>query len=181
MGRCSSSCCSPRSGSPRWPKRPGRNSISLGVFGLFRESERKIIELHIVHLSSLAIDILRSLPQIGTKGFLFTRSGDRPVTGFGGGAANLIAEMTKLAGSEVEHFTLHDLRRSAVTHMAGLGIAHHVVDKLLNHVSGKISGIAAVYNRHQYIAERKAALEAWSSYVEKLVGADISNIVSILK
>ena len=49
--------------------------------------------------------------------------------------------------------------------MAGLGVAPHVADKILNHQSGAISGIAAVYQRHEFLAERKAASERWSNHV----------------
>jgi hypothetical protein len=54
--------------------------------------------------------------------------------------------------------------------MARLNIAPHVVDRILNHVSGTIRGVAAVYNRHAYLEERKAALSEWGRYVENLVG-----------
>jgi hypothetical protein len=53
--------------------------------------------------------------------------------------------------------------------MARSNIAPHVVDRILNHVSGTIRGVAAVYNRHAYLEERKAALEEWGCYVESLV------------
>ena len=56
---------------------------------------------------------------------------------------------------------LHDLRRTAATGMARLNFPPHVVDKILNHVSGTIRGVAAVYNRFEYLEERRAALEAW--------------------
>ena len=74
---------------------------------------------------------------------------------------------------------LHDLRRTATTGMARLGIAPHVVDKVLNHTAGTISGVAAVYNRFEYLDERKAALEAWGRFVETLVRPTQSNVVQI--
>jgi hypothetical protein len=49
--------------------------------------------------------------------------------------------------------------------MARLGVAPHVIEKVLNHVSGEISGVAAVYNRHGYDAEKREALEKWSDQV----------------
>jgi hypothetical protein len=55
--------------------------------------------------------------------------------------------------------------------MARLGIAPHVADKILNHQSGTISGVAAVYQRHEFLCERKDALERWSAHVGKLVTA----------
>jgi hypothetical protein len=55
------------------------------------------------------------------------------------------------------------------TFMADLGIAPHVLDRVLNHVSGTITGVARVYNRHEYRDERKAALDAWGRFIEGLV------------
>jgi hypothetical protein len=73
-------------------------------------------------------------------------------------------------GAAIEPFTLHDLRRLAATGMAGIGIAPHVVDKILNHVSGAIRGVAAIYNRHAYIDERKAANRSVEPARRKLSG-----------
>ena len=53
------------------------------------------------------------------------------------------------------------MRRTCVSGMARLGIAPHVADKILNHQAGTISGVAAVYQRHDFLAERREALEAW--------------------
>ena len=53
--------------------------------------------------------------------------------------------------------------------MARLGVAPHVADKILNHVAGTISGIAAVYQRHEFLNERRDALERWSAHVEGLL------------
>lgn len=66
-------------------------------------------------------------------------------------------------------FTLHDLRRTAATGMAALDVAPHVVDRILNHSTGRISGVARVYNRHEYLSERKA-IETWAQHVEGLLG-----------
>jgi hypothetical protein len=53
--------------------------------------------------------------------------------------------------------------------MAALGVAPHVADKILNHQSGTISGVAAVYQRHQFMSERKAALEKWGAHVAQIL------------
>jgi hypothetical protein len=63
--------------------------------------------------------------------------------------------------------------------MAELGIAPHVADKVLNHASGKISGVAAVYNRFEYLQERQAALHALGSYIEELIGRGPDNVVPL--
>jgi hypothetical protein len=64
---------------------------------------------------------------------------------------------------------LHDLRRTCVSGMARLGIAPHVADKILNHQNGTISGVAAVYQRHEFLAERRMALEIWGAHLEQII------------
>jgi hypothetical protein len=54
--------------------------------------------------------------------------------------------------------------------MARLGVPPHVADKILNHQAGTISGVAAVYQRHDFLAERKEALDRWGIHVEQIVG-----------
>jgi integrase len=79
------------------------------------------------------------------------------------------ARLDQLAG--VTGWWLHDLRRTLVSGMARLGVAPHVADKILNHQSGTISGVAAVYQRHEFLAERKQALEIWGNHVRTLLSA----------
>jgi len=67
-------------------------------------------------------------------------------------------------GGDIAPWVLHDLRRTATTGMARLGIAPHVADRVLNHQAGTIRGVAAVYNRFEYLAERQAALDAWGAW-----------------
>jgi hypothetical protein len=78
--------------------------------------------------------------------------------------------------SGVTQWRLHDLRRTCVSGMARIGIAPHVADKILNHQGGTISGVAAVYQRHEFQLERKEALILWGSHLAELVaGAGIPN------
>jgi integrase len=69
----------------------------------------------------------------------------------------------------VKGWRLHDLRRTVVSGMARLGVPPHVADKILNHQSGTISGVAAVYQRHEFLAERKEALDRWGAHVEHVI------------
>jgi hypothetical protein len=69
----------------------------------------------------------------------------------------------------VKDWVLHDLRRTVVSGMAALGVAPHVADKILNHQSGTISGVAAVYQRHEFLNERKAAIERWDLHIASLL------------
>jgi integrase len=79
----------------------------------------------------------------------------------------------------IANWTFHDLRRTAATGMAGMNIPPHVVDRILNHTSGTIRGVAAVYNRFQYLDERRAALDAWGRYVSGLVTPAPANVVEL--
>jgi integrase len=64
---------------------------------------------------------------------------------------------------------LHDLRRTFATNLAALGTPIHVTEKLLNHVSGTVSGVAAIYNRHAYMDEMRAAIINWEKRVAEIV------------
>ncbi len=78
----------------------------------------------------------------------------------------------KAPDSVAADWRFHDFRRTGVTMLANLGVAPHVADKLLNHVTGTIQGVAAVYQRAEFLAERKAALEAWAAHVTRADEAD---------
>lgn len=69
---------------------------------------------------------------------------------------------------DVEPYVLHDLRRTFSSTMAQLGTPIHVTEKLLNHVSGTISGVAAIYNRHTYVDEMRSAIAAYDDHLGQL-------------
>ena len=71
--------------------------------------------------------------------------------------------------SGVTDWTLHDLRRTAASGMARLGVSLVVIEKILNHVSGSLAGIVGVYQRHEFADEKRQALQQWADYVERLV------------
>src|SRR5262249_24773238 len=76
-------------------------------------------------------------------------------------------ELDELSG--VKDWRLHDLRRTCVSGMARLRIPPHVADKVLNHQSGTVSGGAAVFQRHDFLAKRKDAVERWGAYVAQII------------
>lgn len=127
---------------------------------------------HFVHLSDQAKAVLAKMPTVGE--FVFTSNGKTPFSGFSKSKKRL----DDVSG--VTEWRLHDLRRTVTTGMATLGIAPHIADKVMNHLTGTISGVAAVYQRHEFLEERKTALEAWGRYVQSLMdGADRGNVVNI--
>jgi integrase len=81
-----------------------------------------------------------------------------------------------------EPWTLHDLRRTMATRMADLGVQPHIIEAILNHVSGHKSGVAGIYNRSTYAAEKRAALERWGSHIQTLLAkAEGANVTVLLK
>jgi integrase len=72
-------------------------------------------------------------------------------------------------GDSVADWVLHDLRRTAATRMAELGIQPHIVEAVINHVSGHKSGVAGIYNRAVYDKEKREALNLWAEHVMTLV------------
>jgi integrase len=92
----------------------------------------------------------------------------------------MLAELRKAdPEAKLAPWRLHDLRRTAASGMARLGVAVHVVEALLNHKSGTISGVAAVYNRHDYAAEKRAAAQAWANYLDSLTAEKPANVVQL--
>src|SRR5215203_6660620 len=80
---------------------------------------------------------------------------------------------------QLPRWTLHDLRRTCVTGMAEIGIAPHVIEAVVNHVSGHKGGVAGIYNRATYAAEKRAALERWADHLERVVtGEAAANVVA---
>lgn len=74
---------------------------------------------------------------------------------------------------------LHDLRRTTVTGMADIGIAPHIIEAVVNHISGHKGGVAGVYNRAQYSQEKRAALQRWADHVERIIGGEAGgNVVA---
>ncbi|SDF15463.1 tyrosine-type recombinase/integrase [Thalassobaculum litoreum] len=136
---------------------------------------------HIVPLSNAAVAVLASLPRIkSTRRFVFTTTGTTAVSGHSRAKHRLDALVDKsrreaAATNEADDmppWRFHDLRRTMASNMARLGISLQVAEKVLNHTSGSLGGIVAVYNRHAYIEEMRAALDTWGNYVETITSAD---------
>lgn len=118
---------------------------------------------HVVPLSNYALRVIGEIPRWAGCDFAFTTTGRSPIRSFSKGLRHIHAQ------SKTSDWRFHDLRRTAASGMARLGIAPHVVEKVLNHISGTISGVAAVYNRYGYDAEKREALEAWGKCLEEMM------------
>lgn len=91
------------------------------------------------------------------------------------GPDTLNVALRRLQLANIEHFTVHDMRRTARTHLAGMGVDRFVAERSLNHKLGNVEGI---YDRHDYFVERHAALSAWATALAQVESARVSDDVS---
>ena len=145
-------------------------------------SRAKNGKAHVVHLAEPARAILASVPRIAGQDLVFSVTGTTPPSGFSKAKLALDAAIAKRdSRADVAGWRFHDFRRTAVTWLAGAGFPPHVADRLLNHVGGSIQGVAAVYQRSEFLAERKAALAAWGAHVLQCgAGAVAADNVAVL-
>ena len=143
---------------------------------------------HITHLSEPVRAILGAMKRLEGCPYVFPAEGRlsasdatevkrkpaedvRSITAFSAAKRKLDEKITKArreadpTATALPGWTMHDLRRAGVTALADMGFAPHVCDRLLNHITGSIQGVAAVYQRAEFLAEQKAALEAWAAFV----------------
>lgn len=149
---------------------------------------------HFVPLASSVAKLVESVPVVtGKANLLFTTTGETHVSGFSNAKESLDREMLAIARQEAKErgedpdavelqpWRFHDLRRTCASGMASLGQPVHVIEAVLNHKSGSIKGVAAVYNRYSYADEKKRALTAWASLVDTLVNGDRNDNVVTLR
>jgi len=141
---------------------------------------------HSVPLSQLAREILIGVPQVPRSQFVFSTNGRTPISGFSKYKASLDVVMLDEAREEqgrdavIPPWRLHDLRRTAATGMAGIGVPPHIVEATLNHVSGAKTGVAGTYNRAAYEPEKRAALEKWANHITDIVAGRKAKAVPLL-
>jgi integrase len=136
---------------------------------------------HDIHLSALAVEVVKSVPRKKGVDLLFSTTGDTPVSGWSKAKTAIDAKIlqarieaaakageTPESVKPMEHWTFHDLRRTFATGLNNLRVLPHVADRILNHVSKKKGGVMAVYNRAEYWEERKAAMTLWADHVQAL-------------
>lgn len=152
-------------------------------------------EPHLVHLNELSMIELKALGW-KSRGFVLSTNGKTPISGFSKMKKALDAAMLPIlqklsderaramnedpAPAELKRWTLHDIRRSGTTALQALGFPVEVTEKVINHKSGEVSGVAKVYNLWAYEPEKRAALTKWGEYLDTLVrGADAPNVIAL--
>jgi integrase len=119
---------------------------------------------HTFPYGRIAYDVSTAIPE-HSRPFLLSASGyDNAFNGF----SKAKRELDKVCN--IAPWTLHDLRRTFATNLARLGVAPHIVERLLNHASGTISGVAGIYNRFKYLDEMRAAIALWDQKLQSLIG-----------
>lgn len=116
---------------------------------------------HDVPLSDMAIDILRILPRFTGEYVFSTTCGQKPVSGF-----SKTKKRFEQYFNPQENWRFHDLRRTAATNMAELGVPLHTISRVLNHAEG---GVTRIYARHSYLNEKRDALNLWANTVAGIV------------
>jgi integrase len=117
-------------------------------------------------LSTPAAETLRALPRIGPM--VFTLDGKRPM------AVHQLIERVRGEAKLID-VRLHDLRRTLRTGLAELGVSFEIAERVLNHA---MPGLQAVYNRHNYMAEKRTALALWAEHVLALVEKREATVVA---
>jgi integrase len=144
---------------------------------------------HDVPLSEQAVAVVDRCHRRAERDLVYGIRGG-PFSGWSKAKAQLDARITaerrksNLKAKPMPPWVLHDLRRTVATRMGDLGVQPHVVEAILNHVSGHKAGVAGVYNRSAYAEEKRAALELWGKHIDALCGGSLAhagNVVSIRK
>ncbi|WP_293810326.1 site-specific integrase [uncultured Bosea sp.] len=153
----------------RWPE----IDLSRGTWQLPAERVKNG-RSHLIPLPQTAVSILRSVDRREKRELLFGE-GEGSFAGWSKSKARLdetiasrrqkIATETGIEPLSMPPWRIHDLRRSAATGMARLGISIAVIERALNHVSGEFKGIVAVYQRHDFQREVQEAFAAWAEHI----------------
>jgi integrase len=129
---------------------------------------------HEVPLSSMAVDLLASLPRFVGGDFVFSANGGRaPIKGFGKFKDTIDARAAELAPSGLAEWRFHDLRRTARTNLSSLGVAPFIAELVLGHAQ---KGVHAVYDTYRYQTEKRDALERWANRLRDIVEPPPDNV-----
>ncbi len=122
---------------------------------------------HVFPLGTVALQVLAGIPNTGDRLFPARATEDETYSGWSAG----FVQLQSLSG--VSDFTLHDLRRTFATNLASLRVPIHVIERLLNHTGGTISGVAAIYNRFSYAQEMREAIELWEQHLTAILTGEM--------
>ena len=126
--------------------------------------------LHELPISDQALMVLKRQPRRKGRDFIFG-IGNGGFSGWSDCKARLneaILPKRSRKAKPMSAWRLHDLRRTAATGMAELGVQPHIIEAVLNHVSGHKAGVAGIHNRARYEGEMRAALQLWADHLDQI-------------
>ena len=136
---------------------------------------------HIIPLSPQAVEIMRAQPRFKGGVYVFTSGGGKThIKGFSKGKSKIDAALAKVEVA-IPPWRIHDLRRTVATGLSEwLDVEPHIVESILNHISGTMAGVAGTYNRAKYLPRRKTTLSLWANHIDELLGNVAGgNVVSL--
>jgi integrase len=138
---------------------------------------------HTIPLSGPAQAIIAAQPRRqannGKLRDLIFGYADGPFSGWTNSRDALNKRIEKVTGQPLPHWQPHDLRRSFATHAGKLGIQPHVIEAILNHVSGFRGGVAGIYNLNPYDAEKRTGLATWADHLLAIVEGRPTNVIPL--
>jgi len=138
-------------------------------------------EDHTIPLSAAVRALIDAAPRIAGSKFVFTTTGNTPISGWSHAKETIDLIMVARAQNEarnrgedadnviIKPWRIHDLRRTAATGMERLGVKQQVVEALLGHIAGSKAGITGVYQQYEYEQEKRDAVEKWAKHIDALV------------
>jgi integrase len=120
---------------------------------------------HDIPMATTARHLLKSQARVADRDFVFGKPGAGPFSGLSRCKDALDKRIAELNASPLPAWVHHDIRRSVATGMANIGIQPHVIEAILNHVSGHKSGVAGIYNLASYEKEKAQAVALWDEHL----------------
>src|SRR5215471_15206189 len=129
---------------------------------------------HEVPLPPMAVDLLKSLPRFAGGDFVFSTTGGRSgIRSFG-----LYKNAIATRATALTNWRFHDLRRTARTNLASLGISPFIAELVIGHAQ---KGVHKIYDLHRYTAEKRDGLERWASKLRSIIAPPPANVTPLLR
>jgi integrase len=127
---------------------------------------------HEVPLSSMAVEILKSLPRWPGPYIFSTTGGERPISGF----SKMKLRIDSALAEAIPAWRFHDLRRTMRTGLGGLPVPSNVAEMTIAHAQPSLHQI---YDRHSYRDEKRRAFELWAARLKAIEPDGRSNVIQI--
>jgi integrase len=141
-------------------------------------------QAHEIPLSEMALSLLQRHRRIAGRDLFFGETENGPFQSWSWNRREMdkrIAAARAASGNNTPFppYVLHDVRRTVATGLGELGVQPHVIEAVLNHVSGSRRGVAGIYNRASYANEKRQALDLWSAHIASLLAGERLNVVRL--